>query len=106
MQGYKFARAKVAAAAALGVVAAQDDEVAAALTREGGVAEELAELLPTGRTHVRLIAAGAIADLARSSPEARNAFLLVSIPLGCEIVPLPFLCVSMPPVTLLLSHEP
>lgn len=75
MKGYKFARAKIAAAAALGVVSVLDPGAAAAIAREEPITDELCVMLLTGRSQVRLVAAAFIADLAGASADAKEALL-------------------------------
>ena len=55
----------------------QSSQVAGFISREGPIAEELSQMLSTGRTQVRSIAAAAVADLAHISPDAKAAFLEV-----------------------------
>lgn len=77
MKGYKFARAKLAATAAIGAIVLHAPEAAGVVLQEGAVAEELCEMLASGRSQVRLVAAAAVADLSHVSVEARQAFLQV-----------------------------
>ncbi|KAL3158344.1 hypothetical protein ABBQ38_010583 [Trebouxia sp. C0009 RCD-2024] len=67
MKGYKFAKAKTAAAATLGCLALANPTVAAYLV-QAGVAEQLVVMLESSSPEVRAVACASLGDLAASHP--------------------------------------
>ncbi|KAL0052266.1 hypothetical protein WJX82_010974 [Trebouxia sp. C0006] len=67
MKGYKFAKAKTAAAATLGCLALANSAVATQLV-QAGVAEHLMVMLESSSAEVRSVAAACLGDLAAAHP--------------------------------------